>query len=455
MENQDIKRGIEFETRVGAGTPVLRAAFSWWKGNTLNQKSFRYILIVFALNLLIIFPVFGRDLTDAYAESAILNGIATVLGFLFISKSVFFWILTAIALLFSPISMYLFFRRIALRHEATAFLATLIFILPNPFFYNIPILVNAVLKGDGAHVLAFAFIPIILLYMQLFIRTGIPLILLLCSVSTSMIYILSPFASFNLLVLYLVITIADGYLGNLIVKMQRLLFLVVISSALSMFWYYPSLLFTILKIEHVQFALGQFWGFFPLIIPAIPVLGVVLFLVFDRREKLNPIFISMTLFIFYFMMFAMSSNYNVEGLYTSDRYLPELVFSASIFFAFLFMFLTKLASESFPYRLQESFSFFLIKTAQSAGVGVLLFLVWQGNKIVSQLTQMPILTYEKYVSIGSLPRVIPIFDVTAFVSLVISGGTFYFLTKLVKRFPSSIKRIAEEKAKVEETTQSD
>lgn len=447
MENQDIKRGIDFDARVGEFAPVISRAFDWWKGKTIGRKTFIYVSVVFVLNFIIIFPILGKDTSEAYSSTA-LSGVANFFHFFFIPKRFIFFLITFSSLTFAPISLYLFFRRITLRHESTAFLATLFFVLPNPFFNNVPILVNAIMNGDGAHVLVFSFIPVFLLYVQLFLKTGIPLLSVLCSVITAFIAVLSPFAVFNLIFIYTILTVAEGLLGDTRLKLLRLFFLFLTSTTMSAFWYYPGLLWKVSQLSHVKFAMDEIFSLAPLAIPAIPVLGVIMFLVFDGREKLNPIFTSTCLFLLYLFLYSLSASYNISGVFTAVRYLPELGLASSAFLSLLFVFLSQLLFRNFFPKVDKRTFSLLLFGAKVLGIIIVIALVVQGVIIVKQFADQDIPT-PFLEGIGNLPRHYTLTNVSAYLAILTSVGTLTFMVRIARKFPSSVKRIAEERAKLD------
>src|SRR5947209_7195500 len=130
MENQeDICRGVSFETRLGHEKLRLRQAFGWWKGGRLGQRTLLFISIIWILNFVLIFPVFGRNMTPAYSSSSFLVLISLFCQrFLHIPQFFFFGVLTFCSLTFAPVSFFLFVRKIVMRHEVTAFIAAILFI---------------------------------------------------------------------------------------------------------------------------------------------------------------------------------------------------------------------------------------------------------------------------------------------------------------------------------------
>lgn len=443
MENQNIKRGIDLQNRLLQSLGGrFQHAFVWWKGGKLNKNSLFFIFAIFVINLFLVYPLFSRNVTVSFSSSALLiiADLFERLGIL--HKSQFFSIIVFFSLSFAPISYYLFVRRVALRHELTAFLASLLFILPTPFFKDGMPLISAILNGDGAHALVFSFIPLFLLYVQAFISTGLPAWGVMSSIGTAIIAIISPFAFFNLLIIFMVVTIAEGFLGELRIKLARFLFLISASLALSFFWYHPNVIAKIAVLSHINFALKKFWSIFPLFVPIIPVLGALSFLIFDRRERLKPIFIGFTLFLIYFFLFTISKALNTNGIFIAERYLMELSFATSLFFAVIFAILAELAVRNYIVKISNNIILFLVVFLASSLIVFLLAASLVGIRgVQTEIATRPILNASSF-GIGAIQRSFDFSNISSVLASLVSLVTLVFLLIILGRF-SSLGRVRE------------
>ncbi len=217
MEDQNIRRGIDLKNRLWEGRLVNSFQKTFYLGSSqkFKQVTFIFILAVFLINIFLVFPIFQRDLSLAMSSTALqyLASVAQIFNFL--TKDQFFSILVVFALSFAPISFYFFVRGNVLSNPLVALLATLLYILPNPFFKDGLPLADGILAGDGAHAIAFAFIPFILLFVQDFISTGSWGFAVISALSLSFIAILSPFAFFNLLIILVALVLSVSFLGDL------------------------------------------------------------------------------------------------------------------------------------------------------------------------------------------------------------------------------------------------
>lgn len=443
MDTEKVRRGIDFSNRIGEGklSDTYRKSLAWWKGGKLNKKTLIYLSIVFILNFIIIIPLIGRNITNSFVSSAVFMLIADIFEkFFYIHKDIYFKIITIISLSLSPVTFYLFVRKIALRHELTAFIATLIFILPNPFFNYTPSLGAAVIYGDGAHAVIFSYIPLFLLYVESFISTGIPVLGVLTAVGTAIIAILSPFTMFNLLLIYPLLTLAEGFLGNLRIKILRLIFILLSAFGLSLFWYFPTFFSRGILLTHVVYAFEKSMSLFPLLIPIIPVFGALFFLIFDRRRRLKPIFIGIVLLIIYLTLFNTSKQVLMGGIFTPERYRIELTFAGSITLALIVIIISETVVRELIRKYKHK-RVKLIKYTISFAILFILGLVCAvsvySSFLFMLLEPMRISSGE---GVGSLIRIFRFNDIPTLLMDFISLGTFLFLLYILKSYPSIQKR---------------
>ena len=381
MEQESLKRGIELTNRLGQEWfgDRLGITFLWWKSGKINKATFLFLGVVFFVNLFLVFPLFMRDTSSSYSSSTVFSFFGNLFeGTGLFPKVYLFQILTFISLSFAPVSFYLFVRKTALGHEPTAFLATILYVLPIPFLGGGLPFARAILSGDGAHAFAFTFVPLLLLSVEAFIAMGAPFWRVVSSIGTAITAIISPFVAFNLLIFIFIITVAEGFMGNLRVKFSRLLVLLIASFGLSLFWYYPSVSLEILDISHVLFAINKFWSIFPILIPIVPIAGIIFFLILDRRAKLKPIFISFAFLAVYIFLYSTSKNLAVSGIFTADRYLIELSFARSLFVSLGFVLIAEFIIRNYVLN-KSKIVLFLLSTIATIALLVLIVLVMQST----------------------------------------------------------------------------
>lgn len=444
MDNQNIKRGIDFSNRVGEGklSETYKKSLAWWRGGKLNKRTFINITFIFVINLLIVSPLFTRNVTSSFSNSVAFALAADIMHFFFkLNNDVFFSIVTGISLSFAPISFYLFVRKIALRHELTALIATLAFILPNPFFGYIPVFGGTVINGDAAHAVVFSYIPLFLLYVESFFSTGIPILALLASIGTAIIAIFSPFAAFNLLLIYPFLAIAEGFLGNLRIKIFRMIFLLIMAFGLSLWWYFPTFFAQGISLSHVTYTINKILSLFPLLIPIIPVFGALFFLVFDRRKRLKPIFIGLSLLIIYVMLYITSKDIMISGIFTPERYRLELTFAGALTFSIITIIIGETLFRIVFLKVFKKIHLILKLTIISIFSGIFAVLLYTSIHASRLYLSLEPMTKSESIGIGNIVRTFNLTDISTILVDLISLITFLYLFHIVRTYPSLRKKI--------------
>src|SRR3989344_623664 len=429
MEDVDTKRGIDLQNRFW--DDIVNKGFKdkfYWKGTSINKITVFALFVIFCLNVFIVSSIISKDLTPAFSRSSSLMLIADFVEKIrIIDKSQFFLVLSLLMLFWAPINIYLFVRRIVYRHEFTAFLATLLFVLPNPISKNGMPLIYTIFQGDGAHALAFSFIPFFLLHFKTFIHGGLFALGFLSIIFASVVMIISPFAFLNLLILFLIITVSEGFLGGFRIKFVRLFFVLISSFCLSFFWYDPAVISKIL----------------PIFIPVVPVVGAISFLIFDRREKLQPIFISIFLFLSYLVMYIISSSLNMQGIFVPSRYSIELSFSAALFVALILGFIFDLGyrkiKESVIFKKNNKRIFLLAFISTVTMTLLLLVMIQNVISLRSELILTGIeATYSK--GVGSVEREGLLSSVSSIMASGLSILTLVLLIYALKYYPTHLEQ---------------
>lgn len=435
----EIKRGIDLSNRLWSDDKKKEAkSFSLFRTEGRNKITYFFVALIFLLNLGLTYPLFSQDLSSYYS-SFILMAFGNFFSALhLIDKSQFFILLTFISVSFAPVSVYFFVRNNVRGDEFVAFLATLFFILPNPFLGKELTIVNSILKGDSSHSLIFPLIPFFLLYFQDFLSTGLFKFAAISSLGGALIAIISPFGFFNYLIMLLILGISDGFIGNLRTKLSRLLLVIILSFGLSFFWYYPTIIQKILKLSYIQLTVQKLISNLPIFLPLIPILGILLFLVFDRRSKWQSFFIGITMFLVYLVFYMISIGTQVEGMFTSTRYALELSFSASFLLSLIIILSIDYFFRKIFAKLKQDLKtilygiIFLFLAVTLLLFGVIL------NPTIRQIKYTK-LTQNKNMGTGTIIRQFKLddlsFDVAAFVSLI----TLIFIITLSFKKSQNIK----------------
>lgn len=440
QSSETLRKRIDFQNRIwGRGNVLnerLQKVFVWWRTGKINKITFLFLLLVCVTNVIFVFPALNRNFDTAFPSSAIRNA-AFILSRVGIgTPDQFYSLLVKVSLLVAPASCYLFVRKIALKHDVVALLSTLLFILPNPLVPDGLPLVHALLNGDGAHVFAFSFIPLFLLYVQAFLKTGNVVWGLISCFGTAGIAIFSPFAFFNLLLFFLVMTIGEGFMGALRIKIGRILFIIFTSFGLSFFWYYPNIIAKIIFLDYIRTTVLQLWSVFPIFIPALPLLGALSFLIFDRREKLNPLFIALFLFIIYLVLIWFSESVHTSGVFTPERYRVEFSFVVSFLSSLAVVLIGESLVRNYLLTLKNRWALFISAAFVSSFLAVFLLNALLTIPRIHEKIGRQAIVNQYAGGVGSISRDLSFTDISSVLASIVSVSTLVFLGYLVFRFPS-------------------
>lgn len=438
---EDLKRGVDLGNRFWDGNFArkIKEVFHWRKGKPINKVTFLSLFVIILINSFLISGLSRRDLSSSFSSSYFLMLISSLFENIGISKAVFFGAISMLSLFFAPINIYLFARKISQRHELTAFIATFLFVVPNPISEKGLPLIYGLLNGDGAHVLAFSITPLLLLYLKAFLEKGLFAWAFLTSIITAFIAVISPFAFFNLLILFFILTVSEGFIGGIRINFARLFFVLAASFGLSFFWYHPQALKNIFFTDSMGFAVSYFWNIFPIFIPLVPVIGAISFLVFDRREKLQPLFISIFMFLAYFILYRISLGYNSEGIFMPDRYSIELSFGTAFLFSFILGFFIDFSISKFSFFKQHKYqliAFFLI----SAFVFFTILMTLSNISLLrGEIESMEtVVSYKK--GVGSVRREVLFSNFSSIIGSLITLSTFVLFFYALKYYPVSLNK---------------
>lgn len=220
-----------------------------------------------------------------------------------------------------PVSLYALVKEISGRRMSAALAAVI---------YSLPIFraryESLVLLGDGAHVAGLTLIPLAAFLLLRFLRKGKFAYAAWTSISVVLVALTSPFALFVSLFVLGIITFSEMLLGFGRLKFLRLVLVLVISVGLSAFWYNPQFIHLTFSSVQGQAVFAALKNFIPLSFFIVPVLGTFGFLIFDKREHLQPLFVALGLTAV-FGLIAFAENLAEYAVFSQNRYFPEVSFS--------------------------------------------------------------------------------------------------------------------------------
>ena len=437
--DKDIKRGVDLGNRLwGNQEKKSQRSYSLFRTPGRNKITYFFVAVIFLLNLALTLPLLTQDLSNYYSSFVLTSLVNSIVNLHILDKAQVFMLLAFIPIAFAPISVYFFVRNNVWGDEFAAFLATLFFVLPNPFLGKELTVVNSILHSDGAHSFVFPLIPFFLLYFQDYLATGMFKFAAITSIGGALIAIISPFGFFNFIIMLLILGVSDGFLRDLRAKLVRLFSVILLSLGLCLFWYYPTLIQNILSLNYIQITMQRTISNIPIFLPLVPILGIILFLVLDRRAKWQSFFIGISFFLVYLVLFFISKATNVPGIFTPYRYALELSFSASFLLSLTIIYLLDLLFKSILHKVKRGLKTILFGVVFLILSSSLLIL---GVVIAPQRSnfKQPTILQNKNAGIGTIKRNFNLNNLSFDIASSISIATLLLILLLSFKKGSNIK----------------
>lgn len=289
----------------------------------LLEKGFsdRQVLVALVVvNVFLVLKFFSYPFTFAFS-APVVPLLAGVLGWLGVDYAQGVrWVLL-VFYIFGPVTLYFLVREVTKRRMSALSAAIL---------YSLPIFRSRfeamTTLGDGAHIASLTLVPLAGFWLLRFLKSGSFWSSLATGLLVMLVALISPFGLFILVAVMVVITFSEMLLGNGRLRFMRFLWVFVVSTGLSAFWYNPQFASLTLSSPSGQAVIAGVKNLIPLSLFIIPVLGAIGFLIFDKRPQLQPLFIALGLtVVFGLISYAEGlARFAVSG---QERYLPELVLS--------------------------------------------------------------------------------------------------------------------------------
>lgn len=285
-----------------------------------------FLVFLIGFNLLFLWPFWGKTYPQISFSTPLVPSLAKVLDLLTpfsFWQSVGFLVITSFPLL--SLTTYFWFKKI-FSSPTLGIVASLIFLLPFSLTARFALFWES---GDGIHSFSLALIPLVALPFWEFLKRGTVNFFLLSFAGISLLALASPFGFLNSFFFLTFLTISEMLLGQARVKLFKFFLTFIFGLGGVAFWYHPGFLISLLQSPQGETVLSTLGKLIPPAFFIVPVLGAFSFLIFDRKSQLQPLFLSFSLTLFYFLLLA-ADNFGIS--YPSpDRFLPEFLLSLSLF----------------------------------------------------------------------------------------------------------------------------
>ncbi|RJR15328.1 hypothetical protein C4579_02580 [Candidatus Microgenomates bacterium] len=290
--------------------------------------SFGFLL----LGLFVLRDLFGQVWKTGALSVVFVPVIGPLLGDLFAAGDNYFLTsVTIFAYIGGSISAYFFVWYLNKRTIPAVLTGLLMFLPLFPFSQDTPMrLQQALLNKDGAHVIAAALMPVVLLLYIEFTRTHrkkLRRLFYILSIITGLI----SFLGFLILLLFMVlVSISEALIGQ---GKQKVLVFVKLGGVvlLALVGIYNFSLVPMLVSEQGSAAFAFLGNLIPITIVVTPVFAIFAFLLFDRRPKQQPVFIAVTFSLFSFLA-TLAGDFLALP---QNRFAVEARFSSAFLFALI------------------------------------------------------------------------------------------------------------------------
>ncbi len=273
--------------------------------------------------------------------------------FHFILKSIsiphFYRILTAVFYCIGPISLY-FFVRYLTKKTFPALVSVLVYTLPTLSLLFLPGLKGEMVVsgfvpwqllvlakyGEGPHIASLSLVPLVALLFLKVLRKPSFKKYLLVAILSSFILLINILSFFSLLLMLSIVLFSEMVLEKPAFKFKSAFSIFLLTLGLSAFWYNLSFFKMIFLFEKGGSLIQNLLSLFPFAIIMIPIFVVFSLFVFEKKPKLQPLFIGFFWFLTFFIIIG--SWFYFERIYfpQPNRFIPELNLAISLLIGLAF-----------------------------------------------------------------------------------------------------------------------
>jgi len=317
-----------------------------------------------------------------------------------IDFSYIYRILVGIAYISAPLTLY-FFTKYLTRKELPAVIAALAVSTSTNFFAFISPgilddlkihgfvpwkLIGLIVYGQGPHIIALALIPLAALFFLHTLKYPNLKYYVLTGIMTALVA-LTHWPSFIILILMqIVLLFSEILLGHTFRKFKTAFFCFLLTYGFSAFWLNPSFLARSYSLGGEE-VLANWVKIIPISFVIVPVLITILFLIFDRRPRLQPIQIGFFWFLIPLIFIIAYNNYDKALVPKPDFLTPELGMASAILMAVLITILLVVLFKILRFRVKQRVYSVVNLSSFVFVIGIFIFLASLSFKPAHNLTE--------------------------------------------------------------------
>lgn len=295
---------------------------AWWSNEPMELL---ILIFVFAINFYLVYPFFGTPAPQTHYSGPIVPLITSLVSLFKVQTSYAIQIVYIAFILLFPLSFYLFIKKISGR-KMVALFAVMIASFPTVPFLRTR--VEAALTGvEGPHVVSLTLMPLAVFGLLAFLHTGGLKNIILASISAALVALTSPFGFITYVIFAGITTFSEVLLGKGKLKLIRFIAVMILVGGFCSFWYNPAFFIWMVKGPMGKEVTGTISNLVPILTFTLPVLGVLGYLLFDRKPNLQPLFLALFFTTAYAMVVFAGSGFVYSH---PSRYLSELGISFAL-----------------------------------------------------------------------------------------------------------------------------
>ncbi|GAH01763.1 unnamed protein product, partial [marine sediment metagenome] len=213
-------------------------------------------------------------------------------------------------------------------------------------------LISLTVYGQGPHIIALALIPLACLFFMHTLKYPSMKYYVLTGVTTALVA-LTHWPSFMILILMqIVLLFSEILLGHTFRKFKTAFCCFLLTYGFAAFWLNPAFLARSYSLGGEEI-ISNWVKLIPISFVVIPVTITILFLIFDRRPRLQPFLVSIFWFLIPLLVIIGYNNYNKALVPKPDFLTPELGLASAVLLAVIITILLTVLLKILRFRLKQ------------------------------------------------------------------------------------------------------
>jgi len=315
-EKISARRAARVAKKIAQAKKSWQIGTNWWSEGKVNLLD---LGLTWLLSLYLVWPFFGREAFVTSYSGPVIPVLASLITWSGLPLTYAVEVVNIVFFLLFPLAFYFFIKKVS-QNNLVALLAVLVVSLPMAPFAGARIR-SAFFSVEGPHMASLAVVPIAVYGLISFLKDGGIKSLLIATFTSVLVGLISPFGLLTYFIFAIMVVFSEVLLGHGRLKIFRALIVLLMMGGLSSFWYNPRFflwLFTGSMGMELKVMVARL---LPVSFVTVPIFGVFGYLLFDRKPKLQPLFLACSLTLGFMVIVLTGGGFMPS---TPSRYIPEL-----------------------------------------------------------------------------------------------------------------------------------